>query len=395
MEKYWDALESLNPWWQGPVKGPPVYPRPAYTERLLSHPGHIIDVLIGARRVGKTYILKSCIHELLKTQSPDTLMYLTAELPVLANVDLADLIEAFKRRGKKGQKKTIFIDEIQEIKNWQMVLKYYVDTDNIKFFVTGSSSLILNQQTARLTGRYLTTHVFPLGYSEFLLFKSKLTAKAWKPNAKTVIDYLEMGGYPDYVLTGNPQLLIETTESILYRDLLSLHGIRNPALLKTLLQFLCDKVTTPLSSTTIAKDLRIDPQTAASYLKYLQDVYLVYPLYRQGKSHRIVKGSTPKYYLNDTGILKLFSQVSRIGHLAENAVFLRFFREATRLASDVYYDVADEREIDFVIKNKKYDVKFKPISEPHSDMIYVVPEVDSHTEAKQIPLWQLLSAIAP
>ncbi len=390
MKRYKEELSKLNPWWHAKQKSEALYPRPDYTERLLSHPQHIIDVLIGARRVGKTSILKECIHQLIKKHPASSILYITAELPLLANINLTDLIETFKKSLKKGQKKFIFIDEIQEIKNWQTVLKYYVDTDTIKFFVTGSSSLILNRHTTKLTGRYLTTHVFPLSYTEFLAFKSKVTRKKWAAAPQTALDYLETGGYPDYVITGNPQLLIETTESILYRDLLSLHGIRNPALLKTILQLLCDKITTPLSATTIAKDLKIDPQTAASYLRYLQDVYLVYPLYRKGRSHRIVKGSTPKFYLNDTGILKLFSQVSRVGHLAENAVFLHLLRHYAATSADVFYDIEEDQEIDFVIKTQKYDVKFKPIEEPLKNMTYIVPEVSAKSDAKQIPLWKFL-----
>ncbi len=392
MEKYSDELIRLNPWWIETTAFKALYPRSIYTEQLLRHPHHIIDILIGARRVGKTYLLKDCIRQLLGKHNPRSILYITAELPILAKANLSELIEAFKKTSPESNQRFIFIDEIQELEDWQTTLKYYADTDSIKFFVTGSSSLILNQQTSKLTGRYLTTHVFPLNYQEFLSFKSLSTQTKWIESADTALAYLELGGYPDHVLRPDPQLLAETTQSILYRDLLSLHGIRNPALLKTVLQLLCDKITTPLSSTTIAKDLKIDPQTAASYLKYLQDVYLVYPLYRKGRSHRIVKGSTPKFYINDTGILKLFSQTSRIGHLAENAVFLHLYQQSTRGLNEVFYDIDEDQEVDFVINDKKYDVKFKPIENPHNNVTYIVPKIDPYSEAKQISIDRFLSS---
>lgn len=390
MKNYLAELEKLNPWWESGFVAEDVYPRPTYTRSLLNHPHNLIDVLIGARRVGKTFILKECIYQLLESHSPDTILYITAELPILAKVSLVDVLSWFRKKQKKQEKAFVFIDEIQELSEWQTVLKYYVDTDTIKFFVTGSSSLVLNQHTAKLTGRCLTTTVFPLNYTEFLSFKSKSTGYLWSAGIETFTQYLETGGYPNYVLTNHAQLLIETVDSILYRDLLSLYGIRNPALLKTILQLLCDKITTPLSSTTIAKDLKIDPQTAASYLKYLQDVYLVYPLYRKGRSHRIVKGSTPKFYLNDSGVLKLFSQTSRIGHLAENAVFLHLLQASSRTTSGVYYDIEDDMEIDFVMKDYRYDVKFKPIENPKPDICYLVNVVSPDVDAKQMPLWKFL-----
>jgi predicted AAA+ superfamily ATPase len=393
LENFLRELEKLNPWWDRGFVAADIYPRPWYTDKLLSHPHNLIDVLIGARRVGKTFILKDCIYNLLKTQRPESILYITAELPVLAKVNLAEVIAWFRQKQHPHKKIFVFVDEIQELADWQTVLKYYVDTDTIKFFVTGSSSFVLNQQTAKLTGRYLTTTVFPLNYTEFLAFKSRSSGQAWTAGPETCMQYLETGGYPNYVLTGHAQLLIETVESILYRDLLSLYGIRNPALLKTILQFLCDKITTPLSSTTIAKDLKIDPQTAASYLKYLQAVYLVYPLYRKGRSHRIVKGSTPKFYINDVGVLKLFSQTSRIGHLAENAVFLHLLQVSSLQSAEVYYDIEEDREIDFVMRQFKYDVKYRSIENPSQEITYLVPAVSSEVAARQKPLWRFLSEI--
>lgn len=81
---------------------------------------------------------------------------------------------------------------------------------------------------------------------------------------------MQTGGYPEYVRSRDQDYLQQTIESTLYRDLLSLHGIRNPVLLKDLLRLLCDKITTPVSANRISQDLKIDIKTAQFYLQYLQ-----------------------------------------------------------------------------------------------------------------------------
>jgi uncharacterized protein len=385
-----DELIELNPWWEGKsIKK--VINRPYYTEQILNRKDKIIDVLTGARRVGKTFILYDLINLLIKSGlKPHKILYVSAELPKIAKLSITNIVnDYYKARSIKATEKTyIFIDEIQEIENWQLEIKYLYDHKKIKFFLTGSSGLVLGKETAKLTGRFINTHIFPLSFREYIEFKK---IKATKVNYRLAQKYLDNGGYPEQVLKKNDSLLIQTAESIMFRDLLSHYGIRNPAILKDLLQLLCDKVTSVVSANTVAKNLKVDVQTAQFYLKYLQDVYLIYPLFRQGRSHKIVKGFAPKYYLNDTGLLRLYSRTRRVGQLAENAVFLELKRRSFLNNQELYYDIVQGSEIDFVYQDHSFDVKMKPLEEnANIDTTYIVKKEDKNLGFKQIELHNFL-----
>jgi len=125
---------------------------------------------------------------------------------------------------------------------------------------------------------------------------------------------------------------------------------------------LADKVGTSVSPLTIAKDLKVNPETARFYLQYLIDVYLIYPVYRQGSSHKITKSSLPKYYFNDPGILYNRSLKPKVGVLVENIVYLHFRRQLSSPEhADIYYYINDGQEVDFITgwDEKKYEVKYR------------------------------------
>lgn len=376
-------LENLNPWWDRGFVFEKVIPREYYTKKLLDKDSKTIQIVTGSRRVGKTTLMKDIIQNLLSDGiDPKNIIFVTAELPALKNISILDIYNYCLKNTNKKELVYFFVDEIQELKRWQIQVKYLYDNYKVKFYLTGSSGLIINKQTSKLTGRFVETHLLPLSFSEFLEFRK---------NKSSVEEYLDTGGYPEFVLNKDTDLLLQTVESIMYRDLLSLYGIRNPSILKDLLQLLCDKVGTSVSFNTIANDLKIDPHTAQFYIKYLQDVYLIYPLFREGRSHKIVKGFVPKYYINDTGILKLYSKTPRQGHLFENAIFLHLYRKSLNTHKDLNYGYINEHEVDFIYDNLLYEAKSKPLTPNlNNDISYIVNEKQASFGYKQILLSDFL-----
>jgi hypothetical protein len=142
----------------------------------------------------------------------------------------------------------------------------------------------------------------------------------------------------------------------------------------------------------VAKDLKIDIKTAQFYLQYLQDVFLIYPLYREGRSHKKVKGFSPKYYINDTGLLRLYSKTVREGHLAENAVFIELSRRAHQERREICYRITEKgEEVDFVDGDKLFDVKMGELPVDYrEDVTYVVKKINKNHLAKQIKIGDLL-----
>jgi uncharacterized protein len=356
-----EFLSELNPWWDKKDFRFKLIERKSYSD--ISVDEKWATIFIGPRRVGKTSIMQSIINKLLDSKvAPEKILFFNAEIREMRNLNVSEVIDNF-RQNKKGRL-FVFIDEVQDITNWQRDIKYYYDNFDIKFFLTGSSSLLLSNQTSKLTGRFILKHVFPLSFAEYLQFKKINFKNKSKQEIHNLVDsYLQKGGYPEFVLTEKNDYLRNVIDSTLYRDLISIYGMRNPAFLKELLYYLADKVTTPVSVKRIEQDLKVNEETVRFYLKYLQDVYLIYPVYKYGSSNKITKSSNPKYYFNDTGILNEVSLSQRKGLLAENAVYLELLRRTSSKEYPrifYYQDKATGQEVDFIDETKQlYEVKYK------------------------------------
>ena len=358
-------IEQINPWRTDGNFRFRVYDREQYTASLFKL-DKLIDILIGARRVGKTSILRSTINYLLDRAKVNhgRVIYITSEIGIDRSIDLIEFISNIY--GYLGLKTTkpiyLFIDEVQDIPGWQTAVKFLYDNTAANIFITGSSSLILKQETSKLTGRYSLHEILPLNFAEFLQFTNRKEVRSPLGKKELVEEYLQVGGYPEYVLNQDMALLNRIIESTLYRDLLTHYGIRNPAFLRDLLDYTSDKVGNSISAARIHRDLNVNDDTARFYLQYLQDVYLIYPLFRYGRSHKVTKGSIPKYYFNDTGILFQRSLNPKIGQLAENAVYMKLRSEARdREYPQIYYDRNSQGlEIDFINRKKgKVEVKYR------------------------------------
>jgi len=344
------TLTNLNPWWETPKYRFDIKPRSSYKE-LIFNQSKNIDIFIGARRVGKTSLMQNVINHLLSSGiNSKQIIYFSADARVSQSLSPEDIVSYVKTvfTLKPTDKIYLFLDEVQDMPDWQRSVKYLYDNTSIKIYLTGSSSLILRPQTSKLTGRFILHEILGLSFTEYLEFTGQKLFKLQSKNTTLVTEYLQTGGYPEYVLNKDRQALSNIIESTLYRDLISKYGIRNPAFLKDLLDYLADKVTSPVSNANIARDLGVNDDTAKFYLQYLQDVYLIYPVYRKGKSNKISKSSVPKYYFNDTGVLALRSLSPKIGSLAENAVYLHLRRKSfSKEYPDIFYNEISGTEIDF------------------------------------------------
>lgn len=389
MNKDW--LTRLNPFWNNIDFRYTIRERKKYLKLLLNG-DKLIKVLIGARRVGKTFLLYNLLNKLLDEKK--NVFYLSGEALELEQIGLGEVLESVmkEREWKMNDEIHIIIDEVQEVKNWQKIIKLYYDYSNFRFYLSGSSSLVLNQQTTKLTGRFLSIPVMPLDYKEWLGFTGKKVV-----SQLSVEEYLYTGGYPEYVINHNDSYLREVVESTLYRDLLSYYGIRNPKLLEELLKYLTDKVSTPVSNMRVKNDLKVDDKTAAFYLKYLEEVYMIYPLYRIGGSYRKVRGGAPKYYFNDTGILRTLTVNSKIGLMAENAVFIKLLGSKKR---DVFYDIQAGKETDFVERGgRRIEVKYRSdieddleeINNNGQNTLVIVPDVK---KIKNKERWENLELVS-
>lgn len=313
--------------------------------------GKIILVL-GARQVGKTTLLREVVRQSGKSSS-------------WFNADEADILESFSNAATStkllqliGPKnKLVIIDEAQQIPDIGRKLKLIYDTyPDIQIIATGSSSFDLQNHTAEpLTGRKITSYLFPISYKETVENTSLLEAK------RLLDTRLVFGFYPDVV--NNPgaekEILVEIANSYLYKDILKLESIRKPSHIEKLLRALAFQVGSEVSYHELAQTVgNIDTVTVEKYLDLLEKAFVIFklPAFNRNLRNEIKKGK--KYYFYDNGIRNvLISNFSTIDLRQDKGALWENFLISERLKSNHYngyyvntyfWRTTDQAEIDYV-----------------------------------------------
>ncbi|MDO8965170.1 ATP-binding protein [Algoriphagus sp.] len=311
-----------------------------------------IIILLGARQVGKTTLLKELVKEI---NSPYTWF----------NADEADILEAFTSAVTSTQlihligsdSRLVIIDEAQQIPDIGKKLKLIYDNrPDIQLIVTGSSAFDLQDQTSEpLTGRKRTFHLYPISYLETENLTSALEAK------RLLDTRLMFGFYPDVV--NNPgkekELLIEIAQSYLYKDVLRLDGIRKPSHLEKLLKALAFQVGSEVSYNELAQIIgNIDTATVEKYLDLLEKAFVIFklPAFNRNLRNEIKKGK--KYYFFDNGIRNVLINNFTLpemrvdkGALWENFLIserLKANTYAGRFVNSYFWRTHDQAEIDYL-----------------------------------------------
>lgn len=306
-------------------------------------------LLYGPRQCGKTTLVK----QLIEVNDLD---------PVLLNGDddqdvgVFQTVTASRWTQILGNKKSVFIDEGQKIPNLGRAIKLLIDSrSDIQVIVTGSSSFALaNSMEEPLTGRKFTYKLFPF------CFKEMLNHFGFLEERKNLELRLIFGSYPEVVLSG-PEMkntIKSIAESYLYRDLMQYEGIRKPALLEKLLKALALQCGSEVSATELAGLLGVSRTLVESYLKILEQAFIVFPLnsYSTNQRNEIKKGV--KYYFYDNGVrnavLNDFTPIpmrNDVGALWENyLVSERMKRNAYGKADGLpyFWRTTDQMEVDYI-----------------------------------------------
>lgn len=299
-------------------------------------------IITGIRRCGKSTLLL----QILKEKYQDAL-FLNFEDPRLAGMETSDLGRLSNEVIRRGIK-VLFFDEIQVIEGWEIFVHQLLREDYQVFITSSNASLLSKELGTHLTGRHLSTELFPFSYSEFCKYKG--TAN----NEASFSEYLKQGGMPDYLRTGLGQYLNSLLDDILIRDIVVRHNIKDVNSLRQLCVFLLSNIGNPISANKLTGMFGIkSSSTLLDYFSYLQDAYLLefIPLFDYSLKKQV--RNPKKVYAIDLGIYQqnstLFSD--NIGHTLENAIYL-YLRQNTK---EIYY-FQQEGECDFVtIRQGKAD----------------------------------------
>lgn len=326
-----------------------------------------VILILGARQVGKTTLLKEVVKELTVAHS-------------WLNADEADILEALTNAVTSTQlrqiigqnKQLVVIDEAQQIPDIGKKLKLIHDTfPEIQIIATGSSSFDLQNKTSEpLTGRKITFQLFPLSFKEIAENSSLIEAK------RLLDSRLIYGFYPDVVKNpGNEKkILIELAQSYLYKDILQLDFIRKPTHIEKLLRALAFQVGSEVNFHELAQIVgNIDTATVEKYLDLLEKAFVIFklPAFSRNLRNEIKKGK--KYYFYDTGIRNVLISNFSIpemrqdkGALWENFLISERMKEnqyVGRHVNSFFWRTHDKAEIDYIEEEdgilKAFEFKWK------------------------------------
>jgi len=360
--------------------------KPELIERELSVPlesGFVVSI-IGPRRAGKTYYLFQLLR---KVKDYIYLNFEDSRLYGMEHRDLRDIIRTFiEIYGKEPRH--LFLDEVQNMKNWQIVARELHDLRKYRMFLTGSSSKLLSKEIAtQLRGRTLSYLLLPFSFREFLRARGLIVKKYMSGNESAkikhyLLEYMEFGGFPDVVLNeAKTKILKEYADLILFRDFIERHQIKNIELARFLHTFTIQNISRKMSVNAIfnrlkSMDVKVSKNTVYDYLSKLEDTAFFFFLRRYSEKPHLRETYPKKVYLCDTGLTKIVRTSEDKGKLMENAVFLELLRRKNLnpLMDVFYWRDYRQREVDFVVKE----------GEKVKQLIQVTHELTPENERREI-----------
>ncbi len=269
-------------------------------------------VVSGIRRCGKSTLLYQFVKKLKKP-----FFYLNFDdirLASFSNADYALLDKVIAASSAK----LIFFDEIQSAEDWELYVRQKLD-EGFQLVITGSNASLLSRELGtRLTGRHISKELFPFSYKEFCKFLGLDFGR------KSLLSYLEKGGFPEYLKTGNIEILAQLQSDILYRDIAVRYGIRDVSSLRRLFVYLVSNPAQLFSPSKLTKIAGVkSPTTVLEYISFFEAAYLIHLLPCFAWSVKAQHLAPKKAYIADPGLIKT-SAVSfsgNFGALLENFVF--------------------------------------------------------------------------
>jgi predicted AAA+ superfamily ATPase len=330
-----------------------IEPRATYIERVQPFIGkNLIKVFTGQRRVGKSYLLFQIMEQVKKDYSDCTIVYVNKEDLLFSALqtaqDLHDYVVAHE--GKTG-KTFVFIDEIQDIIDFQTALRSLVLHENLDLYCTGSNANLLSGDIAgHLSGRFVEITVYSLSYIEFLQFHALV-------DSETSLNlYLKYGGLP-YLkhLPLEDSIIFEYLKNIystiVYKDIINRYAVRNVVFLEQLVHFLAAHTGSVFSAKKISdflksQQINIAPNQVQVYVQHLVNAFLIHKVSRYDLIGKRLFEIGDKYYFENLGIRNGIwgFRLEDLGKIIENVVY----NHLVYRGYDVKVGTLGDKEVDFI-----------------------------------------------
>jgi predicted AAA+ superfamily ATPase len=319
----------------------------------------LIKVLVGQRRVGKSYLLFQIMDELLRRgEARESFLYINKELYEFNQIrNYKDVLAYIGEQERRRKVKHIFIDEIQDIEHFEKALRHLQSKGSYDIYCTGSNAYLLSGELATyLSGRYVQFEILSLNYPEFLKFHRLENGK------DALLKYFRYGGLP---YLKNLSLEDETAneylksiyDTIILKDVVSRYKIRNVDFMRRLVEYVADNVGSLVSAKKISdflksQKIQTSPNVVLNYLDALVSAFLVFKVRRVEIQGKKIFEVNEKYYFEDLGLRNALVpyRPDDIGKILENAVYMHL----RSLGFSVRIGKLGEKEVDFIAeKNRK------------------------------------------
>ncbi|MDO9399416.1 MAG: ATP-binding protein [bacterium] len=317
---------------------------------------NVIKVIVGQRRVGKSYLLFQIMDELIKKGAKrDDIIYINKELYEFEMIkDYKDLLIYIKKLAG-NKKKYIFIDEIQDIIKFEKALRDLSAGGKHDIYCTGSNANMLSSELATcLSGRYVEIEVFSLSYPEFLVFHKLVNTE------EALFKYIKYGGLPYLInLELNDQIVYDYLKNIyntiLFKDVVKRYNIRNLDFLERLVEYLADNVGSLVSAKKISdflksQKIKMAPNIILNYIHFLASSFFIFKVRRSDVNGKKIFEINEKYYFEDLGLRHsiIGYRQTDINKILENLVFMHLKVSGFK----VTIGQLGKKEIDFVCEKK-------------------------------------------
>ena len=353
------------------------------------HDTEIIKVITGVRRSGKSCLMQMVKEELLQSGvMPDNIIFLDLDSKAFRKVKTADrLEETIDSLSAKQGTKYLFIDEIQNVKDFEEVVNAFRGSGEYSIFITGSNSYLLSGELAtKLTGRYVEFELFPLSFDEYLDMKAFL-GKQVNANLQVELNnYLQEGGFPkalEYDDFADKRTYVRSViDEIFEKDIKKRVKVRNIETFNNIRNFIINNFGATISVRSLQKafsksGMEIKRPTLAKYIEVLTQSKILYRCDRfDMKSKRALSGEK-KYYLADISFYFATNTDNRInyGPALENIVYIY----ARSLDYAVSVGRIGKLECDFIMRDTKLDYSYVQVA-------YTISESQKTEDREYAPL---------
>ena len=354
--------------------------RPIYIDRIMAYVNTpFVKILTGIRRCGKSTILRMLMEEIKKRGvRDDQILHYSFDSLEYEDIKTAKALFTYLKQHLYSEGRTyLFLDEIQEVKSWEKVVNSLMADYDVDIYVTGSNSRMMSSEISTyLTGRYIAFRIFPLSFSEYMLFRKEYT-EILDPRTE-LANYLRLGGFPAVHLqkyTSNEVYTIvkDIYNSTIFTDIVRRNQIRKVDQLERIVKFTFDNVGRTFSAASISKYLKsenrsIDNETVYNYLSKLESAYILHRCSRFDVQGKEILKTQEKFYLADPALRYsvLGYSPDSVSAMLENVIYL----ELLRRGYEVYVGKLDNTEIDFIAvkqENKVYIQVAQEIGSPETE----------------------------